>query len=186
MGLRMANGLIRGGVNRGMPRGKQSRLQVLREAVGDPRRLLFCEYYVALGKRRKGAQAARMAGYSDTAEASKVRAHDLLQNDHVREYINFLTEGAFVAAAPELAQNLLKLAFEAKDEAVQLKATNNALDRGGQQIVEKSKVEIDVEGHVDHTITARESARQISKLLNYNIELSEDEFAEIGNDQGQS
>jgi phage terminase small subunit len=159
---------------------RKSRLAELEMAVEDHRRIAFANFYVQFGGKGSGAKAARAAGYSDRGSAAKVRASELLRDDHVRALILYLSEGLVVAEMPSLTQNLLELARSARPEdAVKLRAINSAMDRGGMVAVDQSRIEIEQNVAIEHHVDVRRVADRISQLVGYRVDLDETDYHEI-------
>src|SRR5258708_6336252 len=77
-----------------------------------------------------GAEAARMAGYSDASEAAKVRACQMLQDQKIIEAIQEQA-GKKLWAISLKAAGRLEILIDSDDDAVALKASGMVLDRTG-------------------------------------------------------
>lgn len=75
-----------------------------------------------------GAEAARQAGYSDTADGAKVRACNLLQDKKIVEAMQEQAGKRLWATSLKAAARLDQL-IDSEDEAVALKAAAAVLDR---------------------------------------------------------
>jgi hypothetical protein len=139
-------------------------LDVLPEALQnlrDGRWRAFCWYYVFGGAN--GAEAARRAGFSDTAEGAKVQAHRLLQYDEINEAIQALTGKYLFSLAPKAALALDRLLDNPKHPKHD-RAIDMVLNRSGHG--ETSKVDVNLIGSVtvDHTVAAIEDLRRLRAL----------------------
>jgi len=123
----------------------------------------FVWFYVTNEGPPNGAQAARDAGYSDTAEAAKVRASQLLHRDRVLAALEEVGKKAFrgllgpaVKAAAQLIQN--------EKHVDHSKAVFTTLARLG--LGEKSTVDVNVGGEltVNHTDQALNDLRVLVGL----------------------
>lgn len=110
-----------------------------------------------------GAAAARAAGYSDVAEAAKVRAHALLQRDDIGAAIKALCTKYLFSLAPKAILRLEQLLDDPRhpkhDKAIEM-----ALSRAGHG--EKSSVDVRVSGSVEinHTDAALADLRRLKEL----------------------
>jgi phage terminase small subunit len=148
---------------------RKSRLQELRDNIGNVRRTAFAEWFAALGGKRHGADAARRAGFSDRGAAAKVRASEMLRDPDIRTYIIYLNESKMLNQLPQLTDHLIYLAFNAPESAVQLRATESAMNRSGAQLVERSQVEIEQHTEVEHRVSFADAAKRLSQLAGYDL-----------------
>jgi hypothetical protein len=75
---------------------------------------------------------------------------------------------------PALTENLLELARSAKPEdAVKLRAVTQAMDRGGLQVIDQSRVEIEQNIAIEAQVDVRMVADRISALVGYRVDLEE-------------
>lgn len=123
----------------------------------------FVWFYLTNEGPPNGAKAARDAGYSDTAEGAKVRAHALLHRERVILALEEVGKKAFrgllgpaVKAAAGLIQN--------EKHADHSKAVFTTLARLG--LGEKSTVDVNVGGEltVNHTDSALNDLRTLMGL----------------------
>ncbi len=123
----------------------------------------FVWFYITNEGPPNGAQAARDAGYSDVAEAAKVRAHYLLQRERVILALEEVGKKAFrgllgpaVKATAAMINNPLH-----PDHA---KTVSSTLARLG--LVEKSGIDVSVSGEltVNHTDAALNDLRALMGL----------------------
>jgi phage terminase small subunit len=114
-------------------------------------------------KRENGSQAARDAGYSDTKEACKVRAHELLHRDDVLDAIQEVAgrelRGLVVPAVMGMARLLDK-----PDHPDHFKAVTAVLNRTG--FSEKTTVEVHHSGSIElnRTDSALEALAYLKSL----------------------
>jgi phage terminase small subunit len=123
----------------------------------------FVWFYLTNEGPPNGAQAARDAGYSDSSEGAKVRAHALLHRERVILALEEVGKQAFrgllgpaVKAAAQLIQN--------EKHADHSKAVFTTLARLG--LGEKSSVDVNVSGEVsvNHTDAALNDLRTLLGL----------------------
>lgn len=126
--------------------------------VKDERRRAFAWHYVFNGAN--GAAAARVAGYSDSSDGAKVRAHGLLQRDDVQDAIKALSTRYLFSLAPKAILRLEELLDNPKhpkhDKAIEM-----ALSRSGHG--DRSSVDVNVSGTV--TVNHTDQALNDLKML---------------------
>lgn len=113
----------------------------------------FCIAYMSNGG--KGAEAARVAGYSDKSEACRVRACELLQHPRVQAAMKELGDAAFVGMVPEALAAIRAIANNPQ-HVKQLDAAKYAMTQAGYREVREINHNI--------TITDEEKVERI-KLL---------------------
>jgi hypothetical protein len=115
------------------------------------RKRRFAEHYIETGGRN-GAEAARLAGYSDHAGADKVAASRLLRDDDVLAELRRLAQCRISAAVAVAAAELEDIASDrhgSKDRGTQLKAVQAILDRGGLLVERLSRLDVNVHHSID-------------------------------------
>lgn len=124
----------------------------------DERRRAFSWHYVFNGAN--GAAAARAAGYSDSSDGAKVRAHGLLQRDDVQDAIKALSTRYLFSLAPKAILRLEELLDNPKhpkhDKAIEM-----ALSRSGHG--DRSSVDVNLSGTV--TVNHTDQALNDLKML---------------------
>ena len=129
-------------------------------ALSDRERRFVWAYLLNGGN---GAEAARMAGYSDRAEGAKVRACMLMQREKVIAAMNEVAwrdmRGAALLAALRLKQMLDK-----PDHPDHTKAIGMVLSRVGYSEKTAHEVLHKVEGPADRDMAAVEDLRMLKRL----------------------
>jgi len=125
----------------------------------------FVWHYLLLGGKGEGAgaEAARRAGYSDTAEAAKVRAHYLMHRERVITAMDEVGRTAFRGLLiPAIAAQ--RALIENKDHPDHAKAVGSTLSRLG--LTERTGVDVNVTGQVtvSHTDAALADLRALLAL----------------------
>jgi len=95
---------------------------------------IFAETYVVTGQKKDSAVAA---GYA--AASAHVRAHRLLNNEKVVDYIFELVRLSNKASMVAAHHTILDLCQNAESETVRLKAADLILSRSGFGIVQESR-----------------------------------------------
>jgi hypothetical protein len=88
------------------------------------------------------AQAARLAGYSDTSDAAKVAAHNLLHNEKVLRAINEELDRRFRADAVIGRSVLIEIARD-PSHPQRLRAAEALLDRGGFRTLSEQRIKVE-------------------------------------------
>lgn len=127
----------------------------------DDRQRRFVWSYMLNGAN--GAAAARAAGYSDTAEGCKVRAHVLLHRDGIQRALRELCTKYLFSLAPKALIRLGEL-LDKPDHDKHVKAIEMVLSRAG--FAERTAIDVNVSGHVtvNHTDAALEDLRRLKAL----------------------
>lgn len=110
-----------------------------------------------------GADAARLAGYSDKSEGAKVQAHHLLQREEVQHALRELCTKYLFSLAPKAIFKLGVL-LDSENEKVALKAVDMTLSRTGHS--ERTALDVNVGGSVtvNHTTAAVDDLRRLKSL----------------------
>lgn len=120
----------------------------------------FVWAYLECGQQ---TEAARKAGYSDTADGARVRAHEVMHRERVLEAIDEVGRKAFRALLLPAVMAAGKLIADSKARGHQA-AVFSTLSRLG--IVERQGVDVKVTGEVtvSHTDAAVESLRILKDM----------------------
>lgn len=123
----------------------------------------FVWFYLTNEGSPNGAQAARQAGYSDTAEGAKVRAHALLHRERVILALEEVGKKAFRGLLGPAVKAAAKL-IESEKHPDHSKSVFTTLARLG--LGEKSTVDVNVGGEltVNHTDSALTDLRTLVGL----------------------
>lgn len=123
----------------------------------------FVWFYLTNDGVPNGAQAARDAGYKDSSEAAKVRAHDLLHRERVLLALEEVGRKAFRGLLGPAIKATAALIMDTKhpDHA---KAVSSTLARLG--LTERTGVDVNVNGEltVNHTDNALNDLRALVDL----------------------
>lgn len=130
-------------------------------ALRNDRERLFVWTYMFNGAN--GAQAARIAGYSDVKEGAKVRAHELLQREDINAALQELTQRYLFSLVPKAMIRLGEL-LDKPNHKQHAKAIDMTLARS--PFVERTAVDHQHQHthRVDHTSAAVEDLRRLKAL----------------------
>jgi hypothetical protein len=154
------------------------------EALRDDRQRLFVVHMAA---GFTAANAARSAGYSDTSEAAKVRAHHLLQNGDVLAALHEVGWRVLRGVSVK-AIHALNAVVDNPDDPKHLIAIGMVLDRTGYAAQTEHKVTVrhEMDELQLKAIAARfsmETGVPMQKLLGFN-DVVDGEFKEVADDEG--